>query len=354
MNDCLKLRAGEWVEVRRKDEILRTLDENGQLDRLPFMPEMFAHCGKRFRVYKRAHKTCDTATGAATGEYRARKMKNAVHLDGIRCDGRFHGGCEAGCLVFWKEAWLRRTSDAGVDSVTEAIQRAATGSSSMSANACTEAAVLSSAQRPDAAKEGGPVYVCQATRVPAATEPLSSWDWRQYVEDYTSGNIGLGRIVSGFTYMAFRYLIRRGSFLRPALQLLYDVFQRLLGGVPYPRREGIIPVGERTPTAKLDLQPGEWVRVKSYEAILATCDQKLKNRGMNFDAELVPYCGGTYKVLKRVTNILDETTGKLTEMKTPCVILEGVVCQARYSECRLFCPRSIYSYWREIWLERVF
>jgi hypothetical protein len=40
----LDLRAGEWVEVRNKDEILSTLYENGRLDQLPFMPEMFAYC----------------------------------------------------------------------------------------------------------------------------------------------------------------------------------------------------------------------------------------------------------------------------------------------------------------------
>ena len=40
-------------------------------------------------------------------------------------------------------------------------------------------------------------------------------------------------------------------------------------------------------------------------------------------------------------------------MKNPCIILDSVVCQARYHACRMFCPRSIYPYWREIWLERV-
>jgi len=43
----------------------------------------------------------------------------------------------------------------------------------------------------------------------------------------------------------------------------------------------------------------------------------------------------------------------MQEMKNPCIILESVVCQARYSNCRMFCPRSIYPYWREIWLERI-
>jgi len=74
---------------------------------------------------------------------------------------------------------------------------------------------------------------------------------------------------------------------------------------------------------------------------------------MYWDAELVPYCGKTYRVLKRVTKIIDEKTAKMVEMKTPCIILDTVVCQARYSPCRMLCPKSMYPYWREIWLERV-
>ena len=46
----LNLRAGEWIEVRSKEEILQTLDKNGRLDKLPFMPQMFEYCGRRFRV----------------------------------------------------------------------------------------------------------------------------------------------------------------------------------------------------------------------------------------------------------------------------------------------------------------
>jgi len=68
---------------------------------------------------------------------------------------------------------------------------------------------------------------------------------------------------------------------------------------------------------------------------------------------LVPYCGGTYRILKRVTKIIDERTGKMVEMKSPCIVLDSVVCQARYSQCRMLCPKEMYPYWREIWLERV-
>ena len=106
------------------------------------------------------------------------------------------------------------------------------------------------------------------------------------------------------------------------------------------------------PIPELNLQVGEWVRVKSFDQVLATLDINNKNRGLYFDAEMVPYCGRSFRVLKRVKRIVDEKTGKMMHFKNPCIILDGVVCQSRYSECRLFCPRSIYSYWREIWLER--
>ena len=153
--------------------------------------------------------------------------------------------------------------------------------------------------------------------------------------------------------MGYNGLVNAGFGAGRALRGLYDTFQRLRGGIPYPRRRGRIPAGAKTPNSTLNLQPGELVRVKSYEDILATLDVNNKNRGLYFDAEMVPYCGRSFRVLKRVSKILDEKTGKMMEFKNPCIILEGVVCQSRYSECRLFCPRSIYSYWREIWLERI-
>jgi hypothetical protein len=342
-----KLRAGDWVEVRSKEEILKTLDRNGELDGMPFMPEMLAFCGKRFPVYKRAHKTCDTVVLG-----RGRRVDRAFHLH-TRCDGAAHGGCEATCLIFWKEAWLKPIS---ANSLQEAAIRedgsseASVGSSTAG---CTEAVIWERAQA-SGKDDGTPTYVCQATRLPYVSTLLPWWDIRQYVEDYASGNVGLAKMAKGFAFMAYRHgLVTLGIGIGPAVKWIYDIFQRLRGGTPYPHREGQLPIGGRTPATNLGLQPGEWVRVKSFEAIRKTCDASNRNRGLGFDGEMVPYCGGVYRVLKRVTKIINEKTGKMQEMKNPCIILEGVVCQARYSDCRLFCPRSIYPYWREIWLERV-
>ena len=338
--------AGDWAEVRSKEEILATLDKNGQLEGLPFMPQMFQYCGQRLRVFKRAHKTCDTVN-----DYKGRKMHAAVHLEGTRCDGQAYGGCEAGCLLFWKEAWLNRVAgpssspaDAGPQPRSEAIASTA---------GCREEDVWAGTKAPDSGDDKNPRYVCQATQVPAATSPLAWWDVTQYVEDLTSGNIGLRRMARGFTYMGYNSVVNSGLGVGRLLRWLYDAFQKVRGGIPYPRRTGKIPEGSGTPAAALNLQPGEWVRVKSYQEILATLDTGSRNRGLYFDAEMVPYCGRTMRVLRRVNKIVDEKTGRIRQFKTPCIILEGSVCESRYSECRLFCPRSIYAYWREIWLERV-
>jgi hypothetical protein len=336
-----KLRVGDWVEVRSKDEILSTLDGDGRLDGMPFMPEMFAFCGKKFQVHKRAHKTCDTVFPV-----RGRRVDRAVHLE-TRCDGSAHGGCQAGCLLFWKDAWLKLVIGQLPSATGIEIAPARCFSSS---TACAESDVWTSTANHAADRD--PVYVCQATQLPYATTSLEWWDIRQYVEDYASGNVGLWRIICGAAYFLFQALSRapRGAGM---LRRLYNRFYPLWRGYPYPREQGKIPEAEPTPTRTLDLQPGELVRIKPYQEILQTLNTRDRNRGLYFDAEEVPYCGGEYRVLKRVTRIIHEKTGKMLEMKTPCIILDSVVCESRYSECRLFCPRGIYSYWREIWLERV-
>ena len=328
-----KPRVGEWVEVLRKDEILRTLDNNGQLDGMPFMPEMFAFCGKRFQVYKRAHKTCDTVFPV-----RGRRVADAVHLE-TRCDGSAHGGCQASCLLFWKMAWLKPVG--GPESTVDPAAAPAI---------CSEQNLQAQTQT---VAEGLPKYVCQATQLPYATTDLNWWDLRQYVEDYTSGNVGLGRILSGAIYMAVYRLSNAGIGVGRPIRWFYNRFYPLWGGAPFPRQTGTIPNGEPTPVATLNLEPGELVQIKPYQEILKTLNESSRNRGLYWDAEEVPYCGNTYRVLKRVDRIINDKTGRMQEMKTPCVILDSVICESRYSECRLFCPRSIYPYWREIWLERV-
>jgi hypothetical protein len=332
------MRAGGWVEVRTKDEILKTLDAQGRLEGLPFMPQMFQYCGQRFPVYKNAYKSCDTVSG----RYRGLTVEKGVHLE-HRCDGKAYGRCQAGCLIFWKEAWLKPA-----DSKAEAF--AAQDSGVSKPGGCTEAVVMAATKSEE---NGETVYSCQATALLGYGRPLKWWDARQYIEAYTSGNRTASDVLRGLTFLMYCYGTRGHSQRFGALsRWLYDRARPLWGGVPFPRRKGPIPAGKLTPRADLDLKPGELVQVKSFEEIRATLDRNGSNRGLVFDAEGVPYCGNVYRVKTRVQRFIDERTGKMKTLKTPAVILEGVVCKARFCGQRMFCSREIYLWWREIWLKR--
>ena len=314
----LNLRAGEWVEVKSVEEILATLDDAQSLGGLPFMPEMLPYCGKRFRVFKTAHKTCDTIH-----TFSIRRMANAVHLEGLRCDGEAHGGCQAGCLFFWKEAWLKRVTG---DQAREARNES---------NAPDVSRLVAQTQHP--VKEGEPVrYRCQATELLAATAHVKRrerFDPRFYLKDLTSGNVGLR------------------DFVRFAAFAMLNNFSLWWRGTRYPRLCG--QAGDKTPTGNLNLQAGELVQVRSKEEIMRTLNNDLRNRGLSFDVEMVPYCeNGNYRVLRRVDKIINEKSGQMMTLPNPCIVMEGVVCSGNYSLNRMFCPRAIYPYFREIWLKR--
>src|SRR4029434_9549052 len=110
----------------------------------------------------------------------------------------------------------------------------------------------------------------------------------------------------------------------------------MTGGIPFPRLKGKIPAGQPTPRHDLGLRPGDLVRVKPYDEILATLDTRLSNRGLSFDAELAPFCGKVFRVGARGERVVDEKHVRMRRMKTPAVMLEGVTCKALYCGQRMF------------------
>ena len=323
------LRSGDLVEVRDREEILATLDPNGCLDGLPFMPEMLQFCGRRFRVSTRSHKCCDTIH--KTGN---RRMKDAVNLEDLRCDGSAHEGCQAWCLLIWKGAWLRRVDaheparPEGTVTPCEALEKT-----------CT--------LPPE--REGGAIrYRCQTTELFRATTPLKWWDIRHYLEDLRSRNVRLGDMFGVFALRWIYLLLRFGRGHRFLLRL-YNGFAARRGSPPYPYENG--GPKERTPRAELGIQSGDVVRVRSNEEIRETL-AGWKNRGMVFDPEMVVHCGRKFRVRQRVERIINENTGEMIHIKGDCIMLDGTTCRAEHSDRRLFCSRAIPSYWREIWLER--
>jgi hypothetical protein len=296
------------------------LDERGDSERLPFMPEMLPLCGKTFRVSARADKTCDTVnlTGCS------REMSHTVHLVEARCDGSAHGGCQAGCQFFFKESWLERLEGDAADAPA-AIPEA------------SDVAALAARIEPSTTTAPG-VYRCQATALPDASRPMAGM--RHYLRDVQTGNVP-ARL-----------------FARAVLIGIFDRFQafsrhrlpgwaRYRGGANQPDVRGTLT---RTPTEKLDLQPGELVEVRSLAEIIATLDINQRNRNLWFDREMVRYCGRRFRVQSRVDRLLDEKTGEMIVTKTPCLILDGAVCVGDYHK---LCPRQDHAFFREIWLKRV-
>lgn len=312
-------RVGEWVEVRPLAEIMATLDGDGALDGMPFMPEMARFAGQRFPIFKSAHKTCDP-----TGATELRRLPDTAHLP-TRCDGAAHDGCQARCLLYWKRAWLRPVDG----------PRAAAVATSPAAG--VDLTSLAAATR--RTSETGEIrYRCQVTEIAPASTPLPLTALRPYFEDVASGNLPPLAFAREVLRVYARAIVRKGLNL-----IGLDA-----------RRFRAPPVAPTTKAAaKLDLQPGELARVRPAAEILATLNPERKNRGLSFEQEMLRHCGKTHRVLARVSRIIDEKSGRMIVLANDCIALEDVICHGLDNRNRLFCPRGPYFYWREAWLERV-
>jgi len=100
----------------------------------------------------------------------------------------------------------------------------------------------------------------------------------------------------------------------------------------------------------LNLQPGDWVEVRSAKEIFATLDAQDKLKGLRFTREMAKFCGKRFRVYKLLKKIILEATGELRKIKAPTVLLENVFCDG---SAHADCDRSCFCYWREQWLRRI-
>ena len=84
---------------------------------------------------------------------------------------------------------------------------------------------------------------------------------------------------------------------------------------------------------------------------MGTLDDNQKNRGLRFDVEMTPFCGREAAVLRKAEKFIDDRSGRMISPRGTCLILDEVACHGNLSTGRLFCPRNIYAYWHEVWLE---
>ena len=310
--------AGDRVVVRSREEILATLDADGTLHGLPFMPEMLDWCGKAFRVERRVEKTCVDVVYPMPSMRRF-AADDVVFLEGPRCDGQAHDGCKRRCKVFWKEDWLR--ADDSVDTPPPTTRPGV-----------TELPRLKT-------KSDETHYFCQSTRLSQATEafPGRQKPWRVRI--------------------AFRE-IRNGDRSLPEILKLFVMWcgQRLLRTVH--GELWLRGPHKRTPAVALGLSPGEPVRIRNRAEIVSTLDTLGRNRGMVVCYEMTRHCGKPAEVRDRVDRLIDERTGLMRDIRDT-VILDNIGGKrtGRESECLCYdelgdCPRGELMYWREIWLER--
>jgi hypothetical protein len=297
------LSVGEWVEVLSVPDVLSTLDQDGAIEQLPFMPEMLPYCGQRFCVLVRGERTC--ARGLPAGARPIRRLENAIVLEGLRCDGASHGGCQLGCMLYWKERWVRRVEGL-------APREAAVGRGPMP--------VLRVHQRSDPT-----AYYCQGTQLARATKPEAPlWSPGQYLRMLRVRTLTLPQLVAMCSGSALGR-VTRAVALRGRRRL-----------PPRARDDEV-----------LGLEPGEWVQVKSKAEIFETLDAQGRHRGLGFINDYEVYCGKSLRVKAQIDRIVDEVTGKIRRIQNT-VALEGSYC-LRHNGC----ARGMPAFWREAWLRRV-
>lgn len=303
---AIGLRAGDWVQIKTAPQIAQTLDADGMLDGLPFMPEMLEFCGRSARVVRRAEKTCIEYPG---GRYKSREFLNndVVLLDTSRCSGMDHDGCTRACLFFWKESWLQKT-DGQLAYVED----------------CAAQEELRAKLK---TKSSPTRYICQSTELPNATKRLPR-----------------PRIL-----VKCWYDIRSGSRNpREMIRIILGpMWKKATVRFPRPKLVGTL---KRTPVGNLGLQPGELVTIKPAVEIAKTLDNRGCNRGLLCDYGMCKFSGGTYRVRHRLDRMISETTGEMRQV-SGTVVLEGLLCTC--NNVVGGCPRADFMYWREIWLERI-
>jgi len=145
--------------------------------------------------------------------------------------------------------------------------------------------------------------------------------------------------------------LRSGNF--NALQMAQSIGTWLLWRI---RRTfvGVYARGssESAPVEGLNLQPGEWVEVKSMESIVETLNEKGYNRGLYFSPDMRLWCGKQCRVKGRLDKIIVDGTGQMRQLRNT-VCLEGSTCGCSYMGFAMGgCSRCELTYWREIWLRR--
>ncbi len=108
--------------------------------------------------------------------------------------------------------------------------------------------------------------------------------------------------------------------------------------------------GKSQETQMPKLSVGDSVRIRAKDEISQTLDSQGTCDGCVLMDQMWNLCGGTFQVLKTVTNFFDEFKFKMYKSRAPLYILDGVICDGERTSFDTRCDRSCYLLWHEDWL----
>jgi hypothetical protein len=101
-----KLKAGDWVRVRSREEIQSMLDPFKETRGCAFLEDMYKYCGTEQRVFKSMERFLDER------DYKVKKVSGVILLENVICGGTpAFGRCDRSCFLFWREEWLEKIKE---------------------------------------------------------------------------------------------------------------------------------------------------------------------------------------------------------------------------------------------------
>ena len=302
-----KLRPGDLVEVKTPAEIVQTLDAEGTVDHLPFMREMVEYCGQRFRVSRRVVKAC--ASGMKGGSVlRGFRSDDVVLLDGLRCSGADHDGCQKSCTIFWREAWLRKVDE----------------SASPAAVSPADREKLRERLRTTAAPN---LYFCQASELLRATKSLTKWErYTKWVSEIRSGNCSVWEMAQRMGFFWSGRFIARPS-----------VLTAIAGTRARRRKRSTCRLEKSCRSSRSKASSTHWMRQQVIGdcGFLRTCACCAASNSAWREGSTSSSLTGQ----ERCASFATRCSWKARTVDAPDIAFGG-------------CSRAEYVYWREIWLRR--
>jgi hypothetical protein len=247
-------------------------------------------------------------TSGTVSTIRCFRTDDVVLLDGLRCSGADHDGCQKACMIFWREAWLHRIDQA---QAPEELESRSTEELRVHLKTSTSPKT----------------YFCQASELFKAASQLSRWErFGKCITEIRAGNCNSLQMAQSI-----------------AIWLAWRIRRILLGA--YARGNN-----KSTPVKSLNLQPGELVKIKPMQSIIPTLNATAHNRGLWFSPDMRLLCGRERRVERRIDKLIVDGTGEMRQLRNT-VYLEGSMCGCTHVAFG-GCSRREFVYWREIWLSR--